>query len=344
MSSASTAPPQELDWILEEGAPATLVAPRFEGVEAACAWLNALLPDLRTALQRYGALYLRGLPVASVEDFALVRDVLVPQRTPYREKATPRSSFGNDVYSSTDLPPAQSIRMHNENSYTLTFPGLLMFACLIAPEEGGATPVADCREVLRKLPAPLVERIRSHGWTLHRSYDENISVSWEKAFATEDREEVEKYCAENLISCRWDDEGNLKTVQRRPGIIRHPSTDEEVWFNHMAFWNSWSLDEELRDTLVGEFGADGLPFETGVADGEPLTRDELDTINAAYAEATVRRTWQPGDVLLVDNVLTAHGRDPFRGDRRIVVAMGNPVELDDCRPTVAASAQPGGAV
>lgn len=102
----------------------------------------------------------------------------------------------------------------------------------------------------------------------------------------------------------------------------------------MAFWNSWSLDEEIREALLDEFGPDGLPFETDLGDGVPLTRDELDAINAAYEGATVREAWQPGDVLLVDNVLATHGRDPFRGDRRIVVAMGEPVALADCRPTV----------
>ncbi|WP_035805138.1 TauD/TfdA family dioxygenase [Kitasatospora mediocidica] len=338
----SSSPPETLEWTLAEGKPATAVVPGFEDIEDACGWLTALLPALRTALREHGALYLRGLPVSTVEDFARVRDVLIPQRTPYREKATPRSSFGNDVYSSTDLPPAQPIRMHNENSYTLTFPGLLMFACLIAPEQGGATPVADCRNVLRELPADLVERVRRSGWALNRSYSEHISVSWQKAFATENREQVEEYCAENLISCRWDDEGNLKTAQRRPGIIRHPETGEEVWFNHLAFWSSWSLDEELRETLVDEFGADGLPFETGLGDGQPLTREDLETLNAAYEKATVRQTWQPGDIMLVDNVLTSHGRDPFQGDRKIVVAMGNPVDLADCRPTVDASALVGG--
>ncbi|MCL7493619.1 TauD/TfdA family dioxygenase [Streptomyces sp. MCA2] len=331
-SRSTTAGPPA--WTLEPGKPAMAHVPRFADAAEAGEWLTSVHAELRTALHRHGAVYLRGLPVRDVEDFAKVRDVLVPRRTPYREKATPRSSYGNDVYSSTDLPPNQPIRMHNENSYTLTFPGLLLFSCLTAPEEGGATPVADCREVLRRIPSPLVERMRSAGWLLTRNYSEHISLDWRTAFAADTREQAEKYCADNLISCAWDASDGLRTRQLRPGIIRHPQTGEEVWFNHMAFWNSWSLDEEIREALLDEFGPDGLPFETGLGDGVPLTRGELDTINAAYEGATVRETWQPGDVLLVDNVLATHGRDPFRGDRRIVVAMGEPVALAGCRPTV----------
>jgi hypothetical protein len=118
--------------------------------------------------------------------------------------------------------------------------------------------------------------------------------------------------------------------------MTHPATGDEVWFNHLAFWNEWALDEELREVLVDEFGPEGLPFNTAFGDGEPLTREELRTITAAYDEATVRETWQPGDLLLVDNILTAHGRDPFQGDRKIVVGMGDPVDLAVCRPTVEA--------
>ncbi|MEV8631146.1 TauD/TfdA family dioxygenase [Streptosporangium sp. NPDC051023] len=330
----------ELRWEITQGKPATALLTDPGGVAEACEQLAALLPSLREALTEHGALYLRGLPLTDVEDFAKIRDVIIPRHTPYREKATPRSDFGNGVFSSTDLPPSQSIRMHNENSYTLTFPGLLMFACLTAPAEGGATPVADCRKVLRNIPPRLTEKMRATGWLLRRSYSEYISTDWRTAFAATGRDDVERYCADNLIDHEWRDDGNLRTSQLRPGIIRHPRTGDEVWFNHLAFWNEWSLDEELRETLVDEFGQDGLPFNTGFGDGEPLSRDDLETVQAAYESATVRERWRPGDLLIVDNILTAHGRDPFRGDRRIVVAMGEPVDLLDCAPTVQPAARP----
>ncbi|RKT19470.1 alpha-ketoglutarate-dependent taurine dioxygenase [Streptomyces sp. 1114.5] len=324
-----------LDWRTEPGAPATVQAPELADAAEARAWLADHHDDLRAGLHRHGAVYLRGLPVRSVEDFALVRDELIPRATPYREKATPRSDFGGGVFSSTDLPAGQAIRPHNENSYTLTFPGLLLFGCLTAPEEGGATPVADCREVLRTLPAELVERMRASGWILTRTYSESLSVAWQSAFGTESPEQVEKYCAENHISCAWDADGRLRTSQLRPGVVRHPHTGEDVWFNHLAFWSRFSLDDEIREVLLDELGPDGLPFDTGIDDGIPLTAADLESINTAYENATVRRAWQPGDLLLVDNVLTAHARDPFRGERRIVVAMGEPVSVYDCAPIVA---------
>lgn len=330
---------QALEWQVAPGRPATAPGAGWADLAEAAAWAEASRPELTEALRRHGALFIRDLPLRSVEDVAVLRDALVPARTPYREKATPRTRLGDDVYSSTDLPPSQAIRMHNENSYTLTFPGVLLFACLIAPPEGGATPVADCRQVLAALPPRVTEKMRAVGWRLTRSYSEHISTSWQTAFATEDTGAVERYCADNLIAHEWRPDGTLRTSQVRPGVISHPVTGDEVWFNHLLFWNEWALDPELRETMVDEFGPDGLPFNTAFGDGDPLTRDDLAAIQAAYDAATVRQTWRPGDLMLVDNILTAHGRDPFRGDRKIVVAMGDPIELADCKPTVEAAAR-----
>ncbi len=325
---------RSLAWELAPGKPALARIPGLADMAAARAWLTAARPELTRALHTHGAVYLRGLPLTEVGDVAAVRDVLIPESTPYREKATPRSDFGQGVYSSTDLPASQRIHMHNENSYTLTFPGLLLFACLTAPEEGGATPVADCRKVLAGIPAPLVAKMRQTGWLLRRSYSDHISTDWRSAFGSDDRAAVERYCADNLIAHAWQQDGNLRTGQVRPGILSHPVTGDEVWFNHLVFWNEWSLDEELREILLDEFGPEGLPFRTAFGDGSELTQEDLAAVQAAYDAATVREPWQPGDLLLVDNILTAHGRDPFRGDRRIAVSMGAPVELADCRPTV----------
>ena len=43
----------------------------------------------------------------------------------------------------------------------------------------------------------------------------------------------------------------------------------------------------------------------------------------AYAQVTGRFAWEQGDVLLLDNMLTAHGRRPYSGARQVVVAMSD---------------------
>lgn len=318
----------------EPGKPPIFAAPRGLDLADSCAWLRATLPELRAVLDSDGALLVRGLAFESAADFGHLRDAVISSRTPYRERATPRSSFGDDVFSSTDFPVDQRIMLHNENSYTLSFPGTIMFGCLTAPESGGATPVADCRKVLAALPDELVRRFREVGWGLVRNYTEYFGLGWQTAFGTDDPDEVLRYCAANDIGACWEANGRLRTVQRRSALIRHPRLDHEVWFNHVAFWSVWSLAEELRAYLLDDLAADELPYNTMFGDGKPLTEQDVEALARAYDAATLRETWQAGDVILVDNLLAAHGRDPYRGDRMILVAMGEPVDLTDCAPTV----------
>jgi hypothetical protein len=311
-----------------------LMAPRFLSTEEACEWLRSVMMELRSALDSEGALLLRGMPFTSPGDFGALRDAIVSERAQYRERATPRTDFGEDVFSSTNFPVDQRIMLHNENSYTLTFPGVLIFGCLAAATEGGATPVADCRKVLRAIPVSLADRFREVGWGLIRNYTDYFGLGWRTAFGTDDPDQVLRYCAENKIGVTWEPDDRVRTVQRRSALIRHPRLGDEVWFNHVAFWSVWSLPEEVRGYLLSDLTMDELPYNTMFGDGKPLTALEAGELAAAYDSATLRGTWRPGDLMLVDNLLAAHGRDPYRGDRTILVAMGETADLAQCAPTV----------
>ncbi|WDM15551.1 TauD/TfdA family dioxygenase [Streptomyces lavenduligriseus] len=340
--TADVVPPRDVTVYDRPGKPGVIFAPPLEDIGAARRWLDRCRPTLRAELLRRGHLLVRGLPVRTPEDFGVLRDVLMKKRAAYKEKATPRSAYGDDIFSSTDLPPAQEIRLHNENSYTLDFPGLLVFCCLDVPDEGGATTVADVREVLAALPAALVERFRSVGWLLTRNFHRHIGLPWRTAFGVTSPAELEAYCKSHLIGCSWTGVEELRTMQRRPAVIHHPVTREAVWFNHAAFWSRFSLDDEIRETLVETYGEDGLPFDTAFGDGSRLTADEVATLNTAYDAVTRREEWRRGDLLLVDNILSAHGREAFKGRRTILVAMGEPVLLSACGPCIPPAQEPVG--
>ncbi|GGZ45669.1 TauD/TfdA family dioxygenase [Streptomyces subrutilus] len=334
MTTFADAPTQTgISPIRESGKPVVVPTPAGADLETAVAWLTDHRADIQAELHRSGAVLLRGLPVTDAASFAAARDALILQRAGYKEKATPRTDFGEGVFSSTDLPAVQPIRLHNENSYTLDFPGVLLFGCVIAPEEGGATTVGDMREALRLLPPELVERFARAGWLLVRNYSELAGLPWYKTFATEDKAVAEAYCEENTVGYEWvEEDDSMITRQRRSAIVTHPVTGEHTWFNHFAFWNSRTLDPDVREVLVETYGEDGLPFNTYLGDGTRLTDAEVDVINDVYDRVTVRETWQQGDLMLVDNILCAHGRESYKGDRKILVAMGEPVALADCAP------------
>jgi alpha-ketoglutarate-dependent taurine dioxygenase len=228
--------------------------------------------------------------------------------------------------------------MHHELSYTLEFPGLMMFACLVAPDGGGATGVADSTAVLRALPAELTGRFEREGWLLTRNYNEDIGASVEEAFGTDDRGAVESYCRANAIGFEWQPDGGLRTRQRRSAVVRHPLTGQRCWFNQIAFLNERTMDPEVREYLVDVFGADGLPFNTFFGHGDPVGEDVVQLINEVYEASTAREPWQAGDLLLIDNVRTAHSREPFGGQREVLVAMADAVRLADCSPSIEVSA------
>ena len=224
--------------------------------------------------------------------------------------------------------------MHHELSYTLEVPGLMLFACLIAPTDGGATAVADSPTVLDALPPELIERFEREGWLLTRNYNDEIGASFAEAFGTEDRGAVESYCRANAIEFEWQPDGGLRTRQRRRAVVRHPVTGQRCWFNQIAFLNEWTIAPEVHEYLVDVYGADALPFNTRFGNGGPIGKDVVQLLNKIYEANTAREPWQAGDLMLVDNVRTAHSREPFEGPREVLVAMADPVRLADCSPTV----------
>jgi hypothetical protein len=188
--------------------------------------------------------------------------------------------------------------------------------------------------VLDALPHELVERFERAGWLLTRSYNDEIGASVAAAFGTDDRAAVESYCRANGIEFAWQPDGGLRTRQRRSAVVRHPVTGRRCWFNQIAFLNEWTIAPEIREYLVDVYGPDGLPFNTRFGDGSPITEDVVALLNQVYEDHTAREPWQAGDLLLVDNIRTAHSREPYAGPREVLVAMADPVRLADCSPTV----------
>jgi len=310
--------------------------PPLLGVAAtddAARWAAEHRDALRALVVEQGVLLIRGLGLRDATETEAVFRQLGSLMTE-TEAFAPRQRYAQGVYSSSKWPPNQPMCSHHELSYALEVPSLMLFACLVAPTGGGATPVADGPAVLEALPAELVERFEREGWLLIRNYNDDIGASFADAFGTDDARAIESYCRAHAIRFEWQEGGALRTWQRRSAVVRHPLTGRRCWFNQIAFLNEWTLDPELREYLVDVYGADGLPFNTRFGNGDPIGADVVQAINEAYEANTVREAWQAGDLLLVDNVRTAHGREPFQGPREVVVAMADAVGVTDCSPTI----------
>jgi alpha-ketoglutarate-dependent taurine dioxygenase len=330
MLFSSQAIPLDLDY--RPGKPPML---RVDATGDAPSWAAQHRDALRAVVAQHGSVMVRGLALCDPAEIAEVFARLTTWLMAEREAFAPRRAYFDGVYSSSHWPPNQPMCMHHELSYALEFPGLMLFACLGAPTEGGATGVADATTVLDALPRGLVERFEREGWWLTRNYNDEIGASVAAAFGTEDRGAVESYCRANTIGFEWQPDGGLRTWQRRPAVVAHPVTAQRCWFNQIAFLNEWTLDREVREFLVDVYGPAGLPFNTRFGNGDPIGEDVVQLINQAYEANTAREPWRAGDLMLVDNVRTAHSREPFEGPREVLVAMADPRRLADCLPVEA---------
>jgi len=328
MSSSSAASLLDVD--LQQGRTPMM---RVEVSADAPTWAAEHRDRLRALVAEHGSILVRGLGLRDAAGVGAVFARLANGLMAEREAFAPRQIYSDGVYSSAAWPANQPMCMHHELSYTLEFPGLMLFACLHPPTDAGATAVADSPTVLDALPTELTERFERDGWLLTRSYNDEIGASIAAAFGTDDRDAVANYCRANAIDFEWQPDGGLRTQQRRSAVVRHPVTGQRCWFNQIAFLNEWTIAAEVREYLIEMYGEDGLPFNTRFGNGDPITEDVVLLLNQVYDANTVREPWQAGDLMLVDNIRTAHSREAFEGPREVLVGMADAVRLDDCSPT-----------
>src|SRR5712691_8056346 len=177
---SSSSPASLLDVELQPGKPPVF---RVEATGAASSRVAEHRDTLRAAVAEHGSLLVRGLGLRDATETEAVFGRLASLMAE-KEAFAPRRSYSDGVYSSSKWPPNQPMCMHHELSYVVELPCLMLFACLIAPTDGGATPVADSPTVLHALPSELIKRFEKVGWLLIRNYNNDIGVSVAKAFGT----------------------------------------------------------------------------------------------------------------------------------------------------------------
>ncbi|AUS79767.1 hypothetical protein C1701_17165 [Actinoalloteichus sp. AHMU CJ021] len=287
---------------------------------------------LTRALHEHGVLVLRGFDAADVTAFEGFVSEFSGPPLGYTERSSPRSVVKDRVYTSTDYPASRKIYLHSEQSYNLRFPGRLHFFAVDAADTGGATTVADARGVLRRLDPRLVERFRQRGYMYVRNFYQDVGLTWQEGFQTDDRSVVDDYCARNGIETDWTTGSELRTRQVRSTVAVHPETGDEVWFNHATFFHVSTLPGGAGEYLLEEYGEQGLPNNTYYGDGSPIEASVLDELRGAYEAEEVNEAWRVGDLMVVDNLLACHGRQAYTGTRKIVVSMALPRSWDEVTP------------
>ena len=290
------------------------------GSAPALEWAVASAASVTKLFRQDGAVVFRGFGIASTEEFeAFARALVAGSAVPYREAATPRHHLGGDVYSATDLDKRLEIFFHGENAHVLRFPRALLFWCRRPALTGGATTLSDCAEIARRLNPDFKARCREVGVQYERRFGYGAGMPWEKAFGSSELTEVESYFRDNNMSWAWD--GPKLTVKyNRWALATHPDSGCETWFNNMAFYHPATLQDAMK-RLAQRLGYDRMPHAVRWGDGGGVEPETVEELIALYRECAITTRWQRDDVMLVDNLRMAHGRQPFDGERDVAVLM-----------------------
>jgi len=286
-------------------------------------WYGDHEQQVQSDLSAHGAVLFRGFRVLGQGEFERFVQIAIRETAAYIEGATPRTQLKKGIYTSTEFPADQEIAPHNELSYVTHPPAKIAFCCLVAPQEGGQTPIVDVSRVYARVDPELVEEFEARGgWMLRRNYDGDFGPPVHKAFGTDSLDEIKAYCDRANIRLEVGPGGRIATEQVRAAVHRHPRTGVPVWFNHVAFWHPSSLCPSVRARFDEIFSIREFPYGTWFGDGTPIPDTHIAALRQAYRDEEVKFSWRAGDILLLDNWRVAHGRKPFVGERKVIVAMG----------------------
>lgn len=298
------------------------------------AWFAAHGETLREALRDHGTIFFRGFSLRGAEDFEGAIDQAQFKEMPYVGGAAPRAVVtARRILTANESPPDQPIPFHHEMAQVPNPPGYVFFYCEIAPEEGGSTPIVHSHRVYQRFRAineDFCQKLEEVGVRYVRvmpSEDDPTSPigrSWRATFqvsaedAVEARRIAEQKMKEAGTEWRWLEGDELHTITATvPAIRVDPRTQKPTFFNSaVAAYTGWA-DQRNDPTRAVRCG-----------DDSPVDGEVLLATAEAMKEERVAIPWREGDMMWIDNQLTMHSRQPYRGARRILAAIAPQQELN----------------
>lgn len=290
--------------------------------EPLSAWIRQNREQIDQALWSDGFVLFRGFDVGGVDGFedcaASACDTL------YKHYGDlPLASASENVYFATPYPKHLEIQFHNEASHTQSWPSRQLFFCLEPAPAGGEWTLSDGREVVKQLPPQMLQRFREQGLVYRRRFIRGLDASWQQFFKVESLQELRDKIAPSGYEVDAPSDNDVTVSYRTKAVLDLPERDTAAWFNQILLHHPDALPAEVDGMLSKHFRRDQFPRTVFFGDGSSIPAEWIRTIDQVLTACSVRIQTQLNDVLLVNNLLMAHGRLPYTGNRQVRVALGD---------------------
>ena len=289
--------------------------------DAITAWFAEHRQKLDEQAATHGAILFRAFPIATAEDFDSFVAAFGWKNFPYDESLSNavRINCTPRVFTANEAPPSATILLHHEMAQTPIYPSKLFFFCQQPSESGGATPLCRSDVLWQRLvercpefASNCVQKGLRYTNVMPSEHDATSGMgrSWQSTLCAHSRQQAEERLQGLGYRWEWLADGCLRATTPVLPATRELSGGRRSFFNQLiAAYRGWkdSRNDPAKSITFGDGTAlDGAATMTAAELADELSFD-LD--------------WQRGDVVLVDNYVTMHGRRTFTGTRKVLASL-----------------------
>ena len=289
---------------------------------------------LTKQLATHGTILFRGLPINGAHDFSRFAHAFGYKPHEIIGIVVDRPVLAPNIAPANEAPKEVLVYNHNESPQVPHAPEYIFFYCHKAPHTGGESPISSSLELFHRAQQEIsefidelaqkgilsrvtykVEQQYKGGATLKQAFGKLVEPDDDDATRRSKIEaQIARYGRGKHTTWKWTDDGGLILEHRLPAIRTQPHTGLPTLFTGLAaYYKNAKVNGAGRNITQQLYG-----------DGTPIPEKYLAHLAKITDEIRVLHKWQQGDVLVFDNVIAQHGREPWeceQGDRVIMASL-----------------------
>jgi hypothetical protein len=299
---------------------------------------------LTKQLALHGTLLFRGLPIRSADDFSRFAHAFGFKPHEIIGIVVNRPVLAPNISPASEAPKEVLIHSHNESPQVPHAPEYIFLYGHKPALRGGETPMSSSLELFHRAQAEMPEFIAelaekgilsrvtyrkdrqySGGSTLKEAFGKEIVDGDDLATRRSKIEaQIARYGRGAHTTWAWlDNDEGIVVTHRLPVIRTQPGTNLPTLFTGLAAY----YHDATKNNAIS--AARKKITEQLYGDGTPIPEEYLKRLLAITNEIRVLHRWEQGDVLVYDNIIAQHGRQPWEGEQTDRVVMASLFDGDE---------------